>query len=130
MADATLRLVNTADEYAYVEGCAWCRGGFTDDAPAYSHDDTCSVLRLHPGCIEEADRQARVIAHLRALHPIVDAFTETDHALTRSRLCSTAPDPALRPLRDEYAVAVAHRVAELLPLLEHAYTVDLNDGVT
>jgi hypothetical protein len=125
-----LRLVNIADEHEYVEVCAWCRRGFVDDAPAYRHDDTYSVVHLHPACVDAADRQARVIAHLRALRPMIDAFTGADYALTVSRLWSTARDPALPRVRDGHAVAVAQRVAELLPLLEHAYAVDIDDGVT
>lgn len=71
-----------------------------------------------------------MIAHLRALRPMIDAFTGADHALTVSRLWSTAPGSALPRVRDGHAVAVTQRVAELLPLLEHAYAVDLDDGVT
>ena len=127
-AGATLRLVNTADPDEYVDDCGWCRRGLGDSAPAYRYDDDYCVIYLHPECTQAADRQARIIAHLRALRPLIDAYTQTDHALTASRLWSPAPDPVLQRTRDGHAAAVARRVATLVPLLERDYTVDLDDA--
>ena len=107
-AGATLILVDTADPDEYVDPCRWCGRGFGDGGPAYRHDDTYSVDYLHPGCVEAAEEQARVIAHLRALRPMIDAFTNdgfTNDAVVR---------------------AVAERVAALLPLLERVYAVHID----
>ena len=142
-AGATLSLINTADPDEYLDPCRWCGRGFGDGAPAYRHDDTYSVDYLHPGCVQAAEEQAQVIAHLRALRPMIDAFTRataTTGALTTDAIADTVidADPApsktrphtaehvTRPTREVRAVAVAEEVVVLLPLLERAYAVHLD----